>query len=131
MAMSGAGEGGLLKRVYKRLAATDAEVEAESLQSHCSRLGATLIEDAGDREIVSVAGTVRSVTLRPVGGVPALEADVYDGSGAVTVVFLGRRQVAGIKPGVMMGVEGRLARSGTRATIYNPAYTLYAAGKHA
>lgn len=128
---SSATEGGVLKRAFKRLTATDAEVEAIDLQGRCALMGATPIEQTNDREIVHVAGTVRSVTLRPVGGVPALEADLYDGSGAVTVVFLGRRKVAGVIPGATMSVKGRLARGLGTAKIINPAYTLYAAGKHA
>lgn len=122
-------EGGVLKRAFKRLTATDAEVEADTLQSQCVSIGATPIEEAPDRALVHIAGTVRSVTLRPVGGVPALEADLYDGSGAVTVIFLGRRHVAGIKPGATMSVRGRLSRRDSFARIYNPDYTLYAAGK--
>ena len=42
-----------------------------------------------------VCGTLRSVTLRPRAGVPALVAELYDGSGTVQVVWLGRRQIAG------------------------------------
>lgn len=124
-----ASEGGLLRRAIRRISASDEQIEAVSLQSQCSSMGATPIDQTQDREIVHIAGTVRSVTLRPVGGVPALEADVYDGSGAVTVIFLGRRKVAGIKPGATLSVRGRLSRKLATATIYNPAYTLHG-GKH-
>ena len=126
-----ANEPGLVRRAIDRLSATDEQVEARDLQSQCHLLGATPINEARDREVVDVAGTVRSVTLRPVGGVPALEADLYDGSGAVTLVFLGRRSVAGIHPGRTMSAHGRLAKADRRSVIYNPAYQLVAAGKHA
>lgn len=121
---------GFMRRTLSRLSATDEEVQARDLQSQCHLLGATPISEAKDREVVDVAGTVRSVTLRPVAGVPALEADLYDGSGAVTLVFLGRRSVAGIHPGRTMSAHGRLAKADRRTVIYNPAYELVAAGKH-
>ena len=121
---------GRFRRAINRLSATDEQVEARDLQSQCQLMGATPIGDTVDRKMATVAGTVRSVTLRPVGGVPALEADLYDGSGAVTLVFLGRRNVAGIHPGRTMSARGRLSRADRhRAVIYNPAYTLVASGK--
>ena len=63
------------------------------------------IADAPDRERVQLRGTLRTVTLRPRGGVPALEAELYDGSGVITVIWLGRRRIAGIAPGP--GDQGR------------------------
>ena len=48
------------------------------------------------------------MTLRPRGGVPALEAELYDGSGVITLVWLGRRRIAGIAPGRPLEVEGRI-----------------------
>ena len=125
---STADEPGLFRRAINRLSVTDDQVEARDLQHQCSRLGATPIGETKDRELAEVAGTVRSVTLRPVGGVPAMEADLYDGSGAVRLVFLGRRNVAGVEPGRTMAAKGRISRDGTRAVIYNPAYTLVRPG---
>ena len=46
-----------------------------------------------------MAGTLRTVTLRPRAGVPALVAELYDGSGTINLVWLGRRQIPGIEPG--------------------------------
>ena len=42
-----------------------------------------LIAEAPDRERVRLRGTLRTVTLRPRGGVPALEAELFDGSGSL------------------------------------------------
>ena len=53
-------------------------------------------------------GTLRTVTLRPRGGVPALEAELYDGSGTIVLVWLGRRRITGIEPGRSIQVIGRL-----------------------
>jgi len=61
--------------------------------------GGTPIAVLTPRRQATVCGTLRSVTLRPRAGVPALEAELYDGSGSLYVVWLGRRHIAGIEPG--------------------------------
>ncbi len=82
------------------------------------------IRDAPDREMVTLRGTLRSVTLRPRGGVPALEAELYDGSGVLTLVWLGRRRIAGIEPGRPIQVQGRIGLHDGVRTLYNPRYEL-------
>ena len=62
--------------------------------------------------------------MRPVGGVPALEAELYDGADTVSLVFLGRRNIPGIEPGRTLVAHGRLRRYDGRALIYNPRYNL-------
>ena len=73
---------------------------------------------------VRLRGTLRSVTLNPRGGVPALEAELYDGTGTVTVIWLGRRRIAGIAPGSSVQVEGRVGVQHQQRVIYNPRYEL-------
>ena len=66
--------------------------------------------------------------LRPLAGVPTLEADLYDGTGRVTLVLLGRRRIRGIEPGrSLVGAGGMTARD-SRPTLYNPAYELRQSG---
>ena len=69
-------------------------------------------------------GTLKTVTLRPRGGVPALEAELYDGSGTILVIWLGRRRIAGIFPGRQIRVEGRIGVHSDTRIIYNPRYEL-------
>ena len=52
------------------------------------------------------------------------EADLYDGSDVVTLVWLGRRHIAGIEPGRALSVRGRIAVREGRKVIYNPYYEL-------
>ena len=60
--------------------------------------GATVpIADSRHREFVDVAGTLRAVTLRPRGTSLTMEADLWDGTGSVTLVWLGRRDIPGIR----------------------------------
>ena len=73
---------------------------------------------------MTVLGTVRSMTLRPRAGTPALEVELYDGSGRVTLVWLGRREIAGIAPGRQLRATGRITSDGARRVIFNPRYEL-------
>ncbi len=115
---------GRFRRALRRLTADDDERLAEDLLSEAERHGCCPIAEAPDRVSVALHGTLQSVTLRPRGGVPALEAELYDGSGTVYVVWLGRRRIEGIKPGVSLVVEGRIGGDGSRRTLFNPAYSL-------
>ena len=98
--------------------------EAADLQKEIVKAGCCRISDAPDRELVTVQGTLRTVTLRPRGGVPALEAELYDGTGTLTVLWLGRRRIAGIYPGRSIRVTGRIGVHGGVRTLYNPRYDL-------
>jgi hypothetical protein len=80
--------------------------------------------DSPDRETVLLRGTLRTVTLRPRGGVPALEAELYDGTGAITLVWLGRRRIAGINPGRSIQVSGRIGVHDRQRVMFNPRYEL-------
>lgn len=104
--------------------ASAAHDEAVDLQREAVRSGCVPIAEAPDREPVQVQGTLRTVTLRPRGGVPALEAELYDGTGTVTVIWLGRRRIAGIFPGRSIRLSGRIGLHGGTRTIYNPRYDL-------
>jgi hypothetical protein len=58
---------------------------------------------------------------------PTLEAELYDGTGTVSLIWLGRRRIAGIEPGRTLVVRGRISKQGPRRVIYNPWYELRAA----
>jgi hypothetical protein len=119
-------EEGRFKRAMHRLTAETEQLDAEDLQRAAERHGATRVAECADRVPVTVFGTVRSVTIRPRAGVPALEAEVYDGSGVITLVWLGRRTIAGIGPGRQLRATGRVTSSEGRRLVYNPRYELVA-----
>jgi hypothetical protein len=114
---------GRLRHTLSRWASTERE-EARVLRIDTERAGCCAIADAADREKVQLQGSLRTVTLRPRGGVPALEAELYDGSGVITVVWLGRRRIAGIEPGRNVRVEGRIGVQEQNRVMYNPRYEL-------
>jgi len=111
-----------------KLTSTEQELEARELLEETHETGSTPMGRCLDGERVRICGTVRTVTLRPRAGVPALEAELYDGSGTVAVVWLGRRRIAGIEPGKTVVAEGRITRTAGRAVMYNPRYELLAPG---
>lgn len=104
--------------------ASGQELEAVELQRDVAEAGCCPIADATDRSHVELQGSLRTVTLRPRGGVPALEAELYDGSGVLTLIWLGRRRIAGIEPGRQIRVQGRLGVRDGHHFMFNPRYEL-------
>lgn len=115
---------GRWQRLVDRLLPSAGTVEADELQEQVRDLRATSIAQAPLATQLTVSGTVRAVTLRPRGQVAALEADLYDGSGAVTLIWLGRRSIRGINPGRTMMASGRITERGDRRVMFNPLYEL-------
>jgi hypothetical protein len=120
----GGDEPGRLRRAVHRLTTQAHDLDAEDLQRQGDRIGATPVAACVDRTPVTVFGTVRSLTIRPRAGAPALEADLFDGSDVVTLVWLGRRTIAGIEPGRQLRASGRITSAEGRRLIYNPRYEL-------
>ena len=118
---------GLLRRAVHRLTTQAHDLDAEDLQRQGDRIGATPVSACVDRTPVTVFGTVRALTIRPRAGTPALEADLFDGSDVVTLVWLGRRTIAGIEPGRQLRASGRITSAEGRRLIYNPRYELLSA----
>ena len=103
--------------------ANSSDQHARDLRKTYADAGCT-IADAPDRERVRLQGTLRTVSLRPRGGVPALEAELFDGSDVLTLVWLGRRRITGIAPGRSLQVEGRIGRHDRNRIMFNPRYEL-------
>jgi RecJ-like exonuclease len=117
---------GGLRGLLRKLTASEAELEAEDLRKETAKLGCTPVRQTRRGELVSVTGRLRTVVYTPRTNLPTLEADLYDGSDVVTLVWLGRRHIAGIEPGRAVTVRGRMALRDDRKVIYNPYYELEA-----
>ncbi|MDQ6716480.1 MAG: OB-fold nucleic acid binding domain-containing protein [Actinomycetota bacterium] len=116
--------GGLFGRMAQRLTRTEHEDEDDELRDETHRVGATPICNLPNRERADVCGTVRSVTLRPRADVPALVVEIYDGSRPLHLVWLGRREIAGIHAGVQLRATGRVSYYRGIPTIFNPFYEI-------
>ncbi|MGD9483926.1 OB-fold nucleic acid binding domain-containing protein [Streptomyces sp. TRM70308] len=114
---------GRIRRLFGRFQAPDAP-ERPAPRRDTALSGCTKICDCADRQIVKVTGTLRTVTLRPRAGVPALEAELFDGSDSLDVVWLGRHAIAGIEPGRTLIASGRIAMNRGRRVLFNPKYEL-------
>jgi amino acid transporter len=86
--------------------------------------GRVPIIDAQWRDRVVIAGRVRSVRVAPLHDAPTLEIVLVDETGAISVVFLGRRALAGVEVGTRMSVEGMVGVHKARLAILNPTYHL-------
>jgi hypothetical protein len=115
---------GVLRRFAASLSQTKADQHAEELRTGLRDVGATPIERCSAGMPATVSGVLRSVTLRPREGVPAVEAELFDGTGRLTVVWLGRRRIRGIEPGRAIVVHGRITGHPDQPIIFNPRYEL-------
>ncbi len=109
-----------------RLTASAQRLDAADLQDDveercCSRMG-----DLRRGRDVQVFGRLRSVVYTPSETVPTLEAELFDGSDTLTLVWLGRRRIAGVEPGRKIMARGRVGLHDGRLAIYNPWYELLA-----
>jgi hypothetical protein len=115
---------GWLFRTIRKLAADESELEAEELRTDAAMDGATSVATCCRGEEATVTGRLKSVVLKPRGTVPTVEAELFDGSGTVTLVWLGRRKIAGIEPGRVLRARGRIAERDGARMMFNPWYEL-------
>jgi hypothetical protein len=113
-----------IRRLVRRLVASEAELDAEELQRDVVASGCCPVDAAGRGDLVSISGRLRTVVYTPRTTLPTLEAELYDGSDVVTLVWLGRRHIAGIEPGRQLTIRGRVATRDDRKVVYNPYYEL-------
>jgi hypothetical protein len=115
---------GWLSRTLHRLTADDQSIDAEGLRADSASAGCEPLSTCRKGAVVTVTGRLKSVVYTPRETVPTLEAELYDGSGSVTLVWLGRRRIPGIEPGRSLTARGRFAAFDGRRVIYNPWYEL-------
>jgi RecJ-like exonuclease len=115
---------GWLARTLHRLTADDQAIDAQELRADSASAGCEPLSGCRKGAVVTVTGRIRSVVYTPRETVPTLEAELFDGSGSVTLVWLGRRRIPGIEPGRTVTARGRFAAFDGRRVIYNPRYEL-------
>jgi hypothetical protein len=115
---------GVLRRLSDRLTSPSHELEAAELRRESEDLGVIHSGDVSQRTLVTVSGEVRSVTLRPRHETPALDVELWDGSDSLHLIWLGRRRIAGIVPGIKLQATGRVTKQRKLTTIFNPAYEI-------
>lgn len=111
-------------RALRRLGASNAELQSQERQRLAESLGASRIADLQDREKATLRGTITVLTMKPRGGTPWLEAEFDDGSGTITLIWMGRRDIPGISAGRELTVNGRVSDVDGQRRMYNPHYEL-------
>ena len=115
---------GWLSRKLERLTADDHAIDAEELRAGAVSAGCEPVSACRKGKVVTVTGRLKSVVYTPRETVPTLEAELFDGSGSMTLVWLGRRRIPGIEPGRTVTARGRFAAMDGKRVIYNPWYEL-------
>ncbi len=88
--------------------------------------GTTPIAEVKWRDRVRVAGRVRSIRV-PTGAATAnLECTLIDSTGAILLVFQGRRRIPGVQQGVKLVAQGTVGAWQGSLAILNPEYELIA-----
>jgi hypothetical protein len=119
---------GGLRGMVHRLISPQHVLEAEERQEEVVEQGGTPVEKCGDRQQVCVVGVLRTVTIQPRGQSPALQAELWDGSGTVELVWIGRRRIGGVEPGRVLRAEGRITVRDGKRVMFNPRYELRPTG---
>ena len=104
------------------------ELDAERLVNRFAELRLQPIGELEARDRTKVCGEVKRMTIKPRSGIPSTEIVINDGTGDATVIFSGRRHVAGIEHGHCIIVEGVAYADANRLVFLNPKYSLLPIG---
>ncbi len=111
------------RRFFRRMAESDEQRYAEEILAWAQNVpGSVRIAEAQPRSHVRLAGVVRRITVRPLEGNESLEAILFDGTGEVTVMWMGRRAIRGLSLGTHLIVEGLLAEQRGERRLINPTF---------
>jgi len=107
---------------------TSSHARPEPARGALARMtGLTPIARLQWRTPARVGGRVKTLRVQPWGDVPTLECVLVDGSGeAITLVFLGRRSIPGIRSGTQLVAEAMVGKHQGKLAMINPFYELLA-----
>lgn len=111
-------------RALRRIGVSTAELDSEDRVETARASGAQTIAETTERQRATFRGTITMLTMKPRSGTPWLEAEFTDGSGTITLVWMGRRSIPGVIAGRELKVTGRVSAVDGRRRMYNPYYQL-------
>jgi len=125
------GRTGGVRRRFVETAAVRAGRAARDLHRMDAELGSHAVGTVPIAEVtwrarVRVAGRVKSIRVPTRTPTPNLECTLVDGSGALLLVFQGRRRIPGIQQGARLVAQGTVGAWEGRLAILNPEYELIA-----
>ncbi len=116
---------GYLRRLTRRLTEDPEQLDVEELSDDVASTGAQKAIDCQRGQEVTMIGTLRSVECNGKSCAGGVKAELFDGTDAVVLVWLGQRRIPGIEQGRTLKVHGRVGKldNGAKA-IYNPHYEI-------
>lgn len=119
--------GSRLRHMRARRNPTTENLWPDATEAHAGSAADTdaiAIGDAPSRQRVRVAGKVKAVRVQPFAGVAGVRATLVDDTGQLSILFVGRRQLAGVEPGRKLLAEGVIVEQYGKRTMLNPVYRL-------
>ena len=117
-------DGGAFRRMLKRLTSDVDTLDAVDLTADVDRSGGRRASECACGDEVEVLGRLRTVEFGPQDADASLEAELFDGSEGVTLIWMGRRRIPGIEPGRTLRARGRISVRDGRKVLYNPFYEI-------
>ena len=85
--------------------------------------GTSPIGSVSWKQQVTVQGHIKIVQVGTTAG-KSLEAQVFDGTGGIRLLFFGRTHIPGISPGAVIRATGRVGEYKGHLALANPRYEL-------
>jgi amino acid transporter len=104
---------------------TDSAARTQTAIPRPSANGITPIGEVTWKQRVTIEGGIRSVQLGTTAG-RSLEAQLFDDTGGVRLVFMGRTHIPGIVPGAVLRASGLVGQYKGHLALTNPRYELLA-----
>jgi RecG-like helicase len=120
----GGTDAGAFRKMLRKLTSDVEVLDADDLTEDADKSGAQRAAECACGQEVTVMGRLRSVDLCPQDAEASLEAELFDGTEGVTLIWFGRRRIPGIEPGRTMRVRGRMSVRDGRKVLYNPYYEI-------
>jgi amino acid transporter len=105
-----------------RMGKADPVPDGDSYHS-AGHSGVTPIGSVSWKQQVTIEGRVKIVQVGTTAG-KSLEAQVFDDTGGVRLLFFGRTQIPGISPGTLLRATGRIGEYKGHLALANPRYEL-------
>ena len=89
----GSTDGGPFRRMLRKLTSDVEVLDADDLSEDSERSGAQKACDCSRGQEVTVFGRLRTVEFCPQDAEASLEAELFDGTEGVTLIWMGRRRI--------------------------------------
>lgn len=119
--------GRALRQLSARLTDPVDALDAADLSGRVYGAGCVRVADVVRGDLVSLTGRIRTVQTCSGEDFLGVTAELFDGTGAVEVCWLGRGAIPGIDTGRFIRVTGRVGIRGGHKIMFNPRYELLAA----